>query len=296
MTESTTLISIVIPMYNEEQAIGAELERITAAMEQSGRPYEIIVVDDGSTDGSAEIVRRWEGVRLIQHPVNRGTGAARTTGLKAARGEVIVMTDADGTYPNQEMPRLVAVLEEQGCDMVIGARRRETGTLRWLRTPTKAFIRWLASYLTGVSIPDLNSGFRAFRRDIAMRYLNLLPTTHSWVSTITLTFMSNGYAVVFVPIDYYPRIGQSKFHPLKDTYNYLVQVVRTVMYFNPLKIFLPMSVVIFLFGFAKLIHDLFIAFYPRVRESTVIILVLAFMVFMNGLLADLIVTQHRRVD
>jgi len=296
LTESTTLISIVIPMYNEEQAIGAELERITAAMEQSGRPYEIIVVDDGSTDGSAQIVRRWEGVRLIQHPVNRGTGAARTTGLKAARGEVIVMTDADGTYPNQEMPRLVAVLEEQGCDMVIGARRREAGTVRWLRAPTKAFIRWLASYLTGVPIPDLNSGFRAFRRDIAMRYLNLLPNTHSWVSTITLTFLSNGYAVVFVPIDYYPRIGQSKFHPLKDTYNYLVQVVRTVMYFNPLKIFLPMSAIIFLFGVAKLIHDLFIAFYPRVRESTVIILVLAFMIFMNGLLADLIVTQHRRVD
>jgi len=294
LTESTTLISIVIPMYNEERAIGAELERITATMERSGRPYEIIVVDDGSTDGSAEIVRRWEGVRLIQHPVNRGTGAARTTGLKAARGEVIVMTDADGTYPNQEMPRLVAVLEEQGCDMVIGARRREAGTVRWLRAPTKAFIRWLASYLTGVPIPDLNSGFRAFRRDIAMRYLNLLPNTHSWVSTITLTFLSNGHPVTWIPIDYYPRVGKSTFHPIKDTYNYLMLVVRAVMYFNPLRVFLPASLMLFLLGLVKTAYDNFVL--HNIRESDVIILVTAFLIGMMGLLADLIVVQHRRVD
>jgi len=294
LTESTTLISIVIPMYNEEQAIGAELERITAAMEQSGRPYEIIVVDDGSTDGSAQIVRRWEGVRLIQHPVNRGTGAARTTGLKAARGEVIVMTDADGTYPNQEMPRLVAVLEEQGCDMVIGARRREAGTVRWLRAPTKAFIRWLASYLTGVPIPDLNSGFRALRREVALRYLRYLPTTHSWVSTITLALLSNGHPVTWIPIDYYPRVGKSTFHPIKDTYNYLMLVVRAVMYFNPLRVFLPASLMLFLLGLAKTTYDNFVL--HNIRESDVIILVTAFLIGMLGLLADLIVVQHRQVD
>jgi glycosyltransferase involved in cell wall biosynthesis len=288
------LISIVIPVYNEREAITHELELITATMDADGRPYEIIVVDDGSTDGSADLVQQWDGVLLLRHRANRGTGAARTTGMRAARGNIVVMTDADGTYPNQDMPSLVDALAT--CDMVVGARRREAGTMRWLRTPAKNFIRLLACYLTGTQIPDLNSGFRAFRRDVAMRYLNVLPNTHSWVSTITLTFLSNGHPVDFMPIDYYPRTGKSKFHPLKDTYNYLVQVIRAVMYFNPLKIFLPMSIAIFVFGVAKLIHDLFIAFYPRIRESTVIILVLAFMILMNGLLADLIVTQHRRID
>lgn len=292
--DSANLISIIIPMYNEKEAIGAELELITATMEANGQPYEIIVVDDGSTDGCADIVRQWEQVRLIQHRFNRGTGAARTTGVKAARGDLVLMTDADSTYPNQDMPRMLEALE--GYDMVVGARRWEAGTLRWLRTPTKTFIRLLASYLTGFSIPDLNSGFRAFRRDIILRYLNVLPNTHSWVSTITIMMLSSGYAVNFIPIDYYKRRGKSKFHPLKDTYNYLIQVLRTVMYFNPLKIFVPLASLLFLAGTGKLIYDLFFAFFPRIRESTVIILVVAVLMLMNGLLADLIVTQHRRVD
>ena len=174
------MISIIIPMYNEEEAIGGDLDMIIQTMSRSDVPWEIIVVDDGSTDASAEIVRQrlrpeaqpeGEGVRLIQHAHNRGTGAARTTGLQHARGDVIVMTDGDGTYPNQDIPRLLAHMGE--CDLVIGARRAETGSLRWLRSPTKLFIRLLASYMTGVRIPDLNSGLRAFKKSIAERLVRL---------------------------------------------------------------------------------------------------------------------------
>ncbi|MGA9350672.1 MAG: glycosyltransferase family 2 protein, partial [Anaerolineae bacterium] len=174
------MISIIIPVYNEEGAIGDDLDTIIQTMSGSDTPWEIIVVDDGSTDGSTEIVRQrlrpeaqpeGEGVRLIQHPYNRGTGAARTTGLHHARGDVIVMTDGDGTYPNQDIPRLLAHMGE--CDMVIGARRLEAGSLRWLRSPTKLFIRLLASYLTGVRIPDLNSGLRAFKKSVAERFLDI---------------------------------------------------------------------------------------------------------------------------
>ncbi len=303
------MISIIIPMYNEEEAIGDDLDVIIQTMsslpsfppnfggdEREGDiPWEIIVVDDGSTDASAEIVRQREGVRLIQHGHNRGTGAARTTGLQHARGDVIVMTDGDGTYPNQDIPRLLAYIGE--CDLVIGARRTETGSLRWLRSPTKLFIRLLASYMTGVRIPDLNSGLRAFKKSIAERFLDILPTTHSWVGTQTVAFLSEGYAVEFIPIDYYQRKGsKSSFHPIADTYNYISLVVRTIMYFNPLKVFLPVALALIVVGAVKLVRDIvyYRGFY--VPGVTLMLILTAIQVGAIGLLADLIVKRSHRTS
>ena len=285
------MISVVIPAYNEELAIGDDLKSIQGALTGAGLDYEIIVVDDASTDRTAEIVRGFPDVRLITHPYNRGEGAARTTGLRASRGDIVVTTDADGTYPNQDMPRLLAALE--GYDMVIGARKKEAGTMRWLRTPAKTFIRLLASYLTATRIPDLNSGLRALRKGPALRFLNILPATHSWVSTITIAFLSDGYTVKFVPIDYYTRKGKSKFHPLKDTYNYLTLVVRSVMYFNPLKVFLPVTLALALTGLIKLVRDIlyYRSFY--VPGVTLLLVLMAIQVAMMGFLADLIARRAR---
>ncbi len=286
------MISIIIPVYNEEKAIGDDLDTIIQTMSGSDVPWEIIVVDDGSTDASAEIVRQREGVRLIQHPYNRGTGAARTTGLHHARGDVIVMTDGDGTYPNQDIPRLLAHMDE--CDMVIGARKIEAGSLKWLRSPTKLFIRLLASYLTGVRIPDLNSGLRAFKKSVAERFLDIQPTTHSWVGTQLIAFLSEGYAVKFVPIDYYKRKGRkSSFHPIADTYNYISLVVRTIMYFNPLKVFLPVALALIVVGTVKLVRDIvyYRGFY--VPGVTLMLILTAIQVGAIGLLADLIVKRTR---
>lgn len=283
------LISIVIPVYNEEAAIGEDLDTIIETMEASGWDYEVIVVDDGSTDRSAEVVRQRPQVRLIQHPYNRGVGAARTTGVRAARGEVIVMTDGDGSYPNHDIPRLLAHVGEH--DMVVGARKRETGRLKWLRSLVKLFVRLLASYLTGVRIPDLNSGFRAFKRGIAERFLPILPSTHSWVGTITIAFLSEGYTVKFIPIDYYQRKGRkSSIHPISDTYNYISLVVRTIMYFNPLKVFLPLSLFLFLVGGGKMVYDIF-TYHFHFAPSTVITILTAIQVGAIGLLADLIVKR-----
>lgn len=282
------LVSIVIPVYNEEAAIGDDLDVIKRTMDATGRPYEVIVVNDGSTDRTAEIVSSRSWVRLLHHDQNRGTGAARTTGMKAAKGDVIIMTDGDGTYPNQDMPRLLQHMEE--CDMVVGARTQEQGTWKLLRTPAKWFIRNLAAYLTGTKIPDLNSGFRAFKKDIALKYLNILPTTHSWVSTITIAFLSDGYSVKYIPIDYYKRKGRSTFHPLTDTYNYLTLVVRTVMYFNPLKVFLPISLALLVTGTLKGIYDL-IVYRFHLAPSTVLTLLTAIQIAVLGLLADLIVRR-----
>ena len=116
---------------------------------------------------------------------------------------------------------------DEGADMVIGARRAEAGTVRWLRTPAKHLLRRLAEFMTGSRIPDLNSGLRAQRRDATLRFLPILPTSHSWVSTITIAFLSSGYVVRWMPIDYYPRVGSSTFHPVRDTYNYLSLIVRS---------------------------------------------------------------------
>ena len=287
-------LSIVIPVYNEEKAIGSDLDLIIETMEASAHDYELIVVDDGSTDDSAEIVGQHSQVRLIRHPYNQGTGAARSTGLRAAKGKIVVMTDGDGTYPNQDIPRLLAEMEEKGYDMVIGARRREMGNWKWLRSPAKWFIRVLASYLTGVKIPDLNSGLRAFKREPALSYLNILPRTHSWVSTITIAFLSDGHAVGWMPIDYYRRVGRSTFHPLADTYNYLSLVVRAVMYFEPLKVFLPLTLLLFFIALAKWIRDMFV--YGTVFYLPGVTLMLFFMAVQLGaigLLADLMVKKTR---
>jgi glycosyltransferase involved in cell wall biosynthesis len=282
-------VSIVIPVYNEEEAIGDDLDTIMATMEESGYTYEVIVVDDGSTDRTADVARA-KGVNVIQHPINRGTGAARRTGIVQAQGEIIVMTDGDGTYPNQDIPRLLEYLP--AFDQVVGARTSEQGSFRFLRAPTKWFIRKLACYLTGMDIPDLNSGLRAFKREVMLKFLYLIPDGFSCVSTMTLAFLCNGYTIKYAPIDYYKRIGRSKFHPINDTYNYLLTVVRMVMYFNPLKVFLPTSLILLLWGAAKTIYDNTV--YRDIRESDVTIIVISIVIGMMGLLADLIVVQHRR--
>jgi len=284
------MVSIVIPVYNEEAAIGEDLDTIIETMEASGREYEVIVVNDGSTDRSAEIVRQRPQVRLIQHPYNRGVGAARTTGVRAARGEVIVMTDGDGSYPNHDIPRLLAHIGEY--DMVVGARKRETGSLKLLRTPVKLFVRLLASYLTETRISDLNSGFRAFKKEVAERYLDILPRGHSWVGTITVAFLSDGYTVKYIPIDYYKRKGKSSIHPIRDTWNYFQLVVRTVMYFNPLKVLLPISLVLLSVGGIKLVRDL-IVYNFHVPTSTVMIVLTGIQLGALGLLADLIVKRGK---
>ncbi len=292
-------LSIILPAYDEEAALGDDLDDIRRAMEGQPWRYEVIVVDDGSRDRTPQIAAERPWVRLLQHSFNRGNGAARTTGVQAARGRVILFTDADRTYPNDRMPEMMAMMDA-GADMVIGARRVEAGTLRWLRTPAKLFIRKLAEFMTGSRIPDLNSGLRAQDRQKTLRFLSILPTTHSWVSTITIAFLSAGYAVRYLPIDYYPRVGRSTFHPIRDSYNYLSLIVRTVMYFNPLKVFLPLSLGLLGAGLLKYLaldvyglHGQLVWPVPPMRSMTLVLLFFGLQFLVVGLLADLIVKRTR---
>jgi glycosyltransferase involved in cell wall biosynthesis len=286
-------VSVVLPVYNEKGHLEQEIARIRGALDGSGYSYEVIVVDDGSTDGSGEALAHLEGIRVLRFTRNRGTGSARKAGTRAARGRVVVWTDVDMTYPNEEIPALVKELE--GFDQVVGARTSEQGTAKLLRTPAKWFIRKLAGYLVRTPIPDLNSGLRAFRREVAMQFLHLLPRGFSCVSTLTLTFLSNGYSVKHVPIDYFPRAGRSKFHWWSDTREYLTQVVRMVLSYDPLRIFLPAGVLLTAAGVGKLIYDWTTKDF-RLTTNTLLVLFAAFQVFAIGLLADLVVRINRPRD
>jgi len=239
-------VSIVLPVFNEQGHLHAEIDRIRDAMDASRFSYEIIVIDDGSDDGSGEALRAVEGIRLIQFGTNRGSGSARKYGTQASRGRIVVWTDVDMTYPNHLIPELVEELS--GYDQVVGARTSEQGTHKAFRVPAKWFIRKLASYLAQTRIPDLNSGLRAFRRDVALQYINQLPTGFSCVTTITMTFLAHGYSVKYWPIEYHERAGRSKFHWWRDTHRYLLQVVRMIVSFNPLRLFLPLGLFLSVLG------------------------------------------------
>lgn len=284
-------ISVIIPAYNEAEGIGPVLDTIFKTMDAASYDYEVIVVDDGSTDGTADAVRKNSRATLFQHPKNRGTGAATNTAIRHARGEIVAMTDGDGTYPVQDIPKLLAYMDEY--DMVIGARVRETGSMKVLRTPAKWFIRTLASYLTETPIPDLNSGLRVYHKSLALKFMHLLPKGHSWVSTITLAHLADDYTVKFVPIEYYERQGHSSWHLVGDTYNYLMLVIRTVMYFNPMKVLFPVGVAVLGIGILRQLFW-FVTANLHVLSSNVVLILAGLNIIMIALLADVVVRRARQ--
>jgi polyisoprenyl-phosphate glycosyltransferase len=285
-------VSVILPAYNEVGHVRAEVDRITAALKDSRYSFEIVVVDDGSTDGTGDAVEGLPFVRLIRFPVNRGSGTARRIGTTEAKGRWVVWTDADMTYPNERIPELVDVLEDGRAHQVVGARLSEEGTLKPLRVPAKWAIRRLAEYLTQSQIPDLNSGLRAFSKAHARPYLGLLPPGFSCVTTITMAFLANGLIVSYLPIDYQTRAGRSHFHPIKDAYRYILQVLRMVTFFEPLRVFGPIAITLLLLGSGKFVYDL-IDKGLRIPINTLLLLVTGLILFSLGLLADLIVRINR---
>jgi glycosyltransferase involved in cell wall biosynthesis len=284
-TVPTTLgATILIPAYNEEDGIGPVLHQLNRVMGDSGIEYEILVVDDGSRDKTAEVVRGHD-VQLVQHSVNRGYGAALKTGLRRAKHELIVITDADGTYPNERIPALIG--EMRDCDMVVGARTGENTHVPLVRRPAKWFITRLAESISGSVIPDLNSGLRVFRKSLAIEFYHLFPQGFSFTTTITLAMLSNDYRVKFIPIDYHARVGSSKIRPVRDTANFVHLILRTVMYFAPLRIFLRLAILLFTASIVVGAYSLLVL--GRLMDVTVVVLAVAgLQAAMTGMLADLV--------
>jgi glycosyltransferase involved in cell wall biosynthesis len=274
-------VSIVIPAYNEEGSIGRQIQSVEDVMKRIGWRYELIAVDDGSTDHTAEEAGRF-AVRLISLPANRGYGGALKAGISAARYDWILIIDADGTYPVEAIPSLLEKTE--GQDMVVGARIGENVNIPLTRRPAKWAMGRLASYLVERPIPDLNSGLRLIKKTAVERFEHLLPSGFSFTSTITLALLCNDYRVYYHPIDYHVRVGSSKFRA-SDAYQFLLLILRTVVYFNPLRVFLPLGAVLFFAGSAKFIYDVFLW---NISQSAVLGILAGIMIWAVGLLADLV--------
>ena len=251
-----------------------------------GAPLELLVVEDGSTDGTrerlAELEKEFACLRVIEHGVNRGYGAALKTGFAAASNDVVVITDADGTYPEDRIKDLLDHIDA-GAEMAVGARTGASVHVPLIRRPAKWALRRLASYLAGVRIPDLNSGLRAFRRELVLKYRPILPDGFSFTTTITLASLTNGHRVAYESIDYAQRSGKSKIAPIRDTLRFLTLILRTVVYFNPLKVFLPLGAVFFFGGAAKFVYDLFIG---NLSETAVLGFLGGTLLWAVGLLSD----------
>ncbi|MFO7399821.1 MAG: glycosyltransferase family 2 protein [Actinomycetales bacterium] len=289
-------MTIVLPCYNEQDHVVKEVERICAAMDASGYTYELIAVDDASTDETLTRLReaapRFPHMRIRAFHRNGGSGTARRIGTQEARGEIVVWTDADMSYPNERIPELVEILEKDpSIDQVVGARTSEQGSHKLLRVPAKWFIRKLAEILAGEKIPDLNSGLRAFRASVARPYLRLLPPGFSCVTTITLAFLSNQHGVYYLPIEYSKRAGKSKFNFVSDAYRYILQVLRMIMYFNPLKVLMPPALALVGLGLVKGVFDV-VRYGFYLTSNTVVIFLSGLLIGSLALLADLIVRSR----
>lgn len=283
-----------MPAYDEEDGIEGVIERLSAL--ELGTEIEILVVNDGSKDRTGAVLedlkQRFPKLRTIEHAWNRGYGAALKTGFASAKNEVVVITDADGTYPEDRIRDLLACIDS-GAEMAVGSRTGANVNIPLIRRPAKACLRLLASFLAGTNIPDLNSGLRAFRRDFVLRYRPILPSGFSFTTTITLAGLTNDHHVEYVKINYAPRKGSSKIKPIRDTIGFTLLILRTILYFNPLKVLLPAGTLVGLGFLASVYNDAFISDPPNLGDKTVMLLVATVQILSLGLVADLIEKRTR---
>ena len=279
--------SLIIPVYNGERKALANTvsQLLQIPWPENGK---MIVVDDSSDEKVEDLgMSGMDRVKTIRHKRNCGYGAALKTGLSNARNEYIVITNADVTYPNERIPGLMAIFEKGNLDMVVGARVGKNAKIPLIRRPARWFVSKLANYFTETKIPDINFGLRVMKKEVIEKYLNILPDGLSFTSTITLAMLTNGYRVEYVPIGYFGRKGKSKIRPIHDTLNFILLIIRTVLYFDPLKIFIPLSLVLALFAFLVLIGSWI--FTEKVMDVTFgVILTASVLVMVIGMLAGLI--------
>ena len=280
--------SLIIPIFNEKKGIENTLKDLEVFSNQDS--FEVILVDDGSTDGTTEILSNHKNIKLVKHDFNKGYGAALKTGIKNATGSIICIADADGTYPLKKLFDFVDVLVKESLDMVVGARTGDSVQIPLIRKPAKWFINMLANYITGEKIPDINSGLRVFRKEAFLPFIKIIPNGFSFTTTITLGMLSGKYKIKFIPINYFFRLGKSKIKPIRDTLNFIKLILRIGLYFAPLKVFMPIGLSLL---FISLTFGLFSKIYFGVLPdvSLLILAMSGFQIICMALIAELI--NHR---
>lgn len=274
-------ISVVLPAKNEEAAIGPTVAAVMETISQGHHEWEVIVVDDGSTDGTARIARE-AGARVIAHPYSKGNGAAIKTGARAAAGTVIVFMDADGQHDPQDIPRLLGSVT-QGADMAVGARQKGSQASIGRGVANK-FYNQLASWMTGHKVEDLTSGFRAVRASRFREFLYLLPNGFSYPTTCTMAFFRAGYSVTYVPIHAAKRIGNSHIRLLRDGARFLLIIFKIGTLFSPLKIFAPIAFL--MFGLASAWYGWTWWHQERFTNMSALLYSGGVMVFLMGLISE----------
>lgn len=275
-------VSVVLPARDEAAGLPAVLRGVTEALAGAGISHEIVVVDDGSADGTGEAARK-AGARVLRHPLPLGNGAAVKAGIRAARGEVVALMDADGQHDPADLPRLLAALGGEWA-MVVGARTAGHAGLH--RALANRIYAALASHVAGVRIPDLTSGYRVLRRDAAKKYLYMLPNTFSYPSTLTLAFLRSGRPVRFEPIRAHPRAGSSKIRLLADGSRFFLIILRVATSFAPLRVFLPASFLCFLAAGADYAYWWWTMGFPEFKNGAQLLCLLGALLFALGLLAE----------
>ncbi len=280
-------LAIIVPAFNEAKAIGATVAALKSMLSAAGVNGEVVVVDDGSKDGTGDAAEA-AGVRVIRLEENAGYGFALKTGIAATNSRYVAIIDADGTYPAEKIPEMLQLC--RNADMVVGDRGTAMRNVQLIRRPPKWILNTLANLLARRKIPDLNSGLRVFKRDSLERFVQLLPDGFSFTTTITLSMICSNLRVVYTPITYAKRVGQSSMRPTAF-FTFILLVLRIIVFFQPLRVFMPIGGILFLIGSLKFAYDIT---KMNLSESAIFALLAALVVWSLGLVADMISRLHLR--
>jgi len=279
-------ISVIIPAYNEEDAIGKVLDDLLPMADANG--WEVIVVDDGSTDATAKVAGK-SGIKVISHSYNRGYGRSLKTGISAATTEIVVFMDSDGQHEQGDIPRLLEHIDDH--DVVIGQRVKGSHRL-WTRRPGKWLLGKIANFLTGRKIPDINSGLRAYQKDLLLKLIHLMPDGFSFSTTSTVAYYSMNFRVKYIPIKTKQRTGKSTVNQIKHGCETILLILRLIVLFNPLKVFMPVSLILIFMGLAYQIYIICLTGL-HVEGGAIVSLIAGIQAFLFGLMIDQISSVRR---